>query len=191
MPDLTAATEDNVNGYLTAMQSYVTFRGRASRAEFWQFTVIMGVIVFAALVIDAGFISGPNTKEAPFAAIVILAHALPTIAVSVRRLHDVDRSGWFLFINGIPLVGFVLLLVWACEAGTPGPNQFGPNPIGAAVPVGGLLVARTGTVPAMPQPNRDVVGELERLATLHNQGRLSDSEFATLKARALNAGDAA
>lgn len=118
-----------MNGYLTAMKSYATFRGRASRAEFWGFTVAMSVIVFVALVIDSAFVSGPNSKELPFAGLVALAHVLPSIAVAVRRLHDVDRSGWFLLINIVPLVGFVLLLVWACEAGTRGANQYGPSPI--------------------------------------------------------------
>ena len=146
-----------MNGYLSAMRNYATFRGRASRAEFWQFTVIMGVIAFAALIIDAAFISGPNAKAAPFATLVILAHALPTMAVSVRRLHDVDRSGWFLFINLIPLIGFVLLLVWACEAGTRGPNDFGPSPLDiVAAPLGGRASVSTTAVTAPPLPaNRD------------------------------------
>jgi len=181
-----------VNGYLTAMKSYATFRGRASRAEFWQYTVSVSVIVFVALVIDSAFISGPNSKELPFAGLVVLAHVLPSMAVAVRRLHDVDRSGWFLLINIVPLVGFVLLLVWACEAGTRGANQYGPSPIADLGPLDGRAAAGSTAAMAAPTPaSRDVVGELERLATLHSAGRLSDAEFASLKARALNAGGAA
>lgn len=184
-----------MNGYLTAMKRYATFRGRASRAEFWQFTVIAGAIFFVAFVIDSAFISGPDSKAQPFAGLVALAHVLPGLAVAVRRLHDVDRSGWFLFINIIPLVGFVLLLYWACEAGTRGPNGFGPDPRGHTAGLAGatgaaIVTSAAATTPAAPA-SRDVVGELERLATLHSAGRLSDAEFATLKARALNAGDAA
>jgi hypothetical protein len=54
---------------------------------------------------------------------------LPGIAVGVRRLHDVDRSGWWLLLAFIPLVGTIILIVWFCTRGTPGPNRFGPDPL--------------------------------------------------------------
>jgi len=57
-----------------------------------------------------------------------LAVLIPTLAVTVRRLHDVDRSGWWIFINLIPLIGFIVLLVFAVTDGTPGSNRYGPNP---------------------------------------------------------------
>lgn len=83
-----------MNGYLGAMRRYGSFRGRATRSEFWGFSVMAVVVIFVALVIDSTYISGPGSKSAPFAGFVVLAHLLPTLAVSVRRLHDTDRSGW-------------------------------------------------------------------------------------------------
>ena len=57
-----------------------------------------------------------------------LAVLIPTLAVTVRRLHDIDRTGWWIFINLIPLIGTIVLLVFALTPGTPGTNQYGPNP---------------------------------------------------------------
>ncbi len=64
--------------------------------------------------------------------LVSLALIIPGIAVSVRRLHDTGRSGWFLLLGFIPIVGGILLLVWMCSRGTEGPNRFGADPIPAA-----------------------------------------------------------
>jgi uncharacterized membrane protein YhaH (DUF805 family) len=62
--------------------------------------------------------------------IYTLAVLIPGIAVSVRRLHDTDRSGWWILINGIPLIGVIVFLVFTAQAGTPGDNQYGSNPKG-------------------------------------------------------------
>ena len=67
------------------------------------------------------------------AALFALATVLPTIAVSVRRLHDLDKSGWLLLIGLIPLVGAIILLVWACQEGTRGPNRFGAVTVGGEI----------------------------------------------------------
>lgn len=172
-----------MNGYLSAMRRYAGFQGRASRAEFWQFTVVMTVVVIVALIIDAALISGPDSTAHPLAGLVVLAHILPSLAVSVRRLHDTDRSGFFLFINLIPLIGVVLLLVWACEAGTAGANGFGPDPRGGSPqPVHGQPMASG-------QPaRRDVIGEVERLSQLKANGSLTDAEYEAMKAQALGRG---
>ena len=62
--------------------------------------------------------------------ILLLDYFLPTLAVQVRRLHDLDRSGWWILISLIPLVGAIILLVWACSKGTEGENRFGSDPLG-------------------------------------------------------------
>lgn len=178
-----------MNGYLSAMRSYAAFRGRASRAEYWQFTILTFIIVFVALVLDNAVLSGPDSRSHPFAGLVVLAHVLPGLAVSVRRLHDTDHSGWFLFINIIPLVGLVVLLIWACQAGTPGANQYGPA-VTPALPLpetaGAPTIAPTG------QPvRRDVIAEIERLAQLRASGNLTEAEFTAMKARALAEGASA
>jgi uncharacterized membrane protein YhaH (DUF805 family) len=64
-----------------------------------------------------------------------LAILIPSLAVTVRRLHDIDRSGWWIFINLIPLIGAIVLLVFAVSEGTPGNNRYGPNPKGATARV--------------------------------------------------------
>lgn len=178
-----------MNGYLSAMRSYAAFRGRASRAEYWQFTILTCVVVFVSLAIDSALVSGPNSRSHPIAGLVVLAHVLPGIAVSVRRLHDTDHSGWFLFINIIPVVGPIVLLIWTCQAGTPGPNQYGdtvvptfqqPEVAGLASPTWGGSLTR-----------RDVIAEIERLAQLKASGSLTEAEFASMKARAIAEGQRA
>lgn len=169
-----------MTGYLSAMGSYARLRGRASRGEFWGFSILTTIIIFVSLIIDAAYISGPGSKDHPFAGLVILLHLLPTLAVSIRRLHDTDRSGWLLLINIIPFVGVVLLVVWGCQSGTAGPNRFGMDPLGGrATPYG-----FEPTLAASPVP-RDLIGEIERLAQLRANGSLTDAEFETLKSQAV------
>lgn len=108
---------------------YVTFAGRAPRAEYWFFALFCVLVnialgVLTAIVGDAG-----NIVSLLFA----LAIFLPGLSVTVRRLHDTDRSGWWYWIVLIPLVGIVLLIVWLCTRGTRGPNRFGPEN-GAPIP---------------------------------------------------------
>ena len=172
-----------MNGYLGAMCRYGSFRGRASRVEFWGFSVMAVVVIFVAIVIDATYISGPGSKSAPFAGLVVLGHLLPTLAVSVRRLHDTDRSGWLLLINIIPLIGTLLLVIWACEAGTAGTNRFGPDPqSGRATPFDYEPISSPRPAP------RDLIAEIERLAQLKASGSLTEAEFEVLKAQALGRG---
>jgi uncharacterized membrane protein YhaH (DUF805 family) len=102
--------------------NYVNFSGRASRSEFW-FWILFGVIIsIVANVIDA-FIGFPVIS-----AVVALALLLPNISISVRRLHDIDRTGWW-FLLTLTIIGSILLIVWACFKGTDGPNTYGPDPL--------------------------------------------------------------
>ncbi|MFT4027199.1 MAG: DUF805 domain-containing protein [Novosphingobium sp.] len=106
------------------MSKYVVFSGRASRSEYWFFYLATFLASIVASIIDnilgLGFLS----------MIVALGLFLPSIAAGIRRLHDTDRSGWWLLIVLIPLVGAILLIVWLATKGTPGTNQFGPDPLG-------------------------------------------------------------
>jgi uncharacterized membrane protein YhaH (DUF805 family) len=102
--------------------NYVNFSGRASRSEFW-FWILFGVIFsIIANVIDA-VIGIPVIS-----AVVALALLLPNISISVRRLHDIDRTGWW-FLLVLTVIGSILLIVWACFKGTSGPNTYGPDPL--------------------------------------------------------------
>src|SRR5665213_528136 len=97
----------------SGFRNYINFEGRACRSEYWYWHL------FAFLATMASLITGP------LCFVVMLALVLPTLAVNVRRLHDIDRSGWWIFIAWIPLVGAIILLVWHCERGTLGFNRFG------------------------------------------------------------------
>ena len=101
-------------------KNYVDFNGRAVRSEYWYWVLftLLGQIVL--MIVDR--VIGISLLTVLFA----LATLLPGLAVSVRRLHDLDKSGWFLLLVLIPVVGAIILLVWACKEGTPGPNRFGP-----------------------------------------------------------------
>jgi len=102
--------------------NYVNFSDRASRSEYWYFLLFYNIGVFAGVAIDTWIIGLPI-----IAWTFILATILPLLSVSVRRLHDLDRSGWWVLLDLVPLVGWIILLVWFCTKGTDGPNRFGPD----------------------------------------------------------------
>ena len=115
--------------YLEALKKYAVFSGRSRRAKYWYF-VLFNIIVGVVLALVDGLI-GTTTGVANvgiLSGIYGLAILIPSIAVTVRRLHDIDRTGWWIFINLIPLIGSIVLLVFAVTPGTPGNNRYGPNP---------------------------------------------------------------
>ncbi len=114
--------------FFEAVQScfsqYVGFSGRARRSEYWYFTLFN--IVASAIV---SFIS--NQAGIPFLpGIFSLALILPSIAVSVRRLHDIGKCGWWELLGLVPVIGQIILIIWALRDSDPGANQYGPNPKG-------------------------------------------------------------
>jgi uncharacterized membrane protein YhaH (DUF805 family) len=116
-------------------EKYATFEGRGPRSEYWNF-VLFYIVAYVALMIVAAILGAISNVLALIVSIVVLVFALgmiiPSISAGVRRLHDIDRSGWWLLIGFVPLVGFIVLLVFFCSKGTDGDNQFGPDPLGAA-----------------------------------------------------------
>jgi uncharacterized membrane protein YhaH (DUF805 family) len=116
-------------------ENYMNFEGRASRSEYWWFLlfVILAEVAIAILAGVLGGILGDAGTEFGMLlyAVFGLAVILPALGVTVRRLHDTDRSGWFIFIGLVPVIGPILLIVWYCTSGTPGANRFGANPLGA------------------------------------------------------------
>jgi len=114
--------------YLQALRKYAEFSGRARRTEYWMF-VLFNVLASGALsVLEALAFNGPGVLSGLYS----LAVLVPSLAVSVRRLHDTGRSGWWLLIALVPLLGVVVLLVFAVQDGQPGDNAYGPNPKVAA-----------------------------------------------------------
>jgi uncharacterized membrane protein YhaH (DUF805 family) len=124
--------EDNMNWYLDVLKKYAVFSGRATRKEYWCFflinTLVSIVLIVADIVIGSfnaavgiGLLSGIYT----------LAVLIPGVAVTLRRLHDTDRSGWWILIAVIPFVGAIVLLVFLVQDSKSSENQYGSNPKGA------------------------------------------------------------
>jgi uncharacterized membrane protein YhaH (DUF805 family) len=114
----------------SGFQNYVTFSSRAARSQYWYWALFCILVGIGSVVIDAALFSRSYIR--PVNAIAELVLFLPTLAVSIRRLHDLDRSGWWFLLIFIPLIGGIWLLVWFCMRGTVGPNRFGPDPLGTA-----------------------------------------------------------
>ncbi|MEU1405540.1 DUF805 domain-containing protein [Streptomyces sp. NPDC005728] len=108
--------------YVDALKKYAVFTGRARRTEYWTFSLVNLLIALALLVIDRPL--GFDYPRSLFA----LAILLPSLAVSVRRLHDTGRSGWWLLIGLIPVIGPITVLVFTAIEGEPGDNTYGASP---------------------------------------------------------------
>jgi uncharacterized membrane protein YhaH (DUF805 family) len=110
----------------SGFRNYVTFSGRAARSEYW-YWVLFGILAtIIAAILDAAFF--PYSEPSPFGAVTAVILFLPGLAMAVRRLHDIDRTGWWLLI-ALTGIGAILLIVWACMRGSAGPNRFGTSPI--------------------------------------------------------------
>jgi uncharacterized membrane protein YhaH (DUF805 family) len=109
------------------MDKYFKFSGRAQLSEYWWFTLFTFIIFFLAVILDVL----PNQTKATilFSAAIKLLLFIPIIAVTVRRLHDTDKSGWYYLIVLIPFVGIFILMYFCTLKGTEGPNRFGPDPL--------------------------------------------------------------
>lgn len=122
-----------MNSYIETLKKYAVFDGRAGRKEYWLFVLFNIIIAVVLNAVDrmTGTYSG-DYGMGLLGGIYSLAVLLPGIGVSIRRLHDTDRSGWWLLLVFIPIVGGLVLLVFMILDGTPGTNRFGPNPKEAA-----------------------------------------------------------
>jgi len=107
-------------------RNYVTFSGRAVRSEYWYWVLFAFIVGIVTGILDRAIISESETGPINLIANVILL--LPSIAVGVRRLHDIDRTGWWYLIV-FTIIGIFVLIYWACQPGTAGPNRFGPDPM--------------------------------------------------------------
>ncbi len=112
-----------MNHYLTVLKKYATFTGRARRTEYWMFALLNIIIAVVLGVVDT-VIGSPGI----LGGIYVLAVLLPSIAVGIRRLHDTGRSGWWLLIVFVPLVGAIVFLVFTVMDSHPGSNAYGPSP---------------------------------------------------------------
>ena len=115
--------------YFKVLQKYAVFEGRAHRTEYWMFALINFIIALVLFFLGAKTGTNADNGMSPLLLIYELAILLPSLAVTVRRLHDTDRSGWWILIGIVPLIGGIWLLVLMILSGTPGDNRFGPEPV--------------------------------------------------------------
>ena len=170
----------SVSAYLNAMRRYFDFSGRSTRSQYWLFTLFLLIIGIVAIVIDgAAGLGRLSSGFGPVTALVLLIHLIPSWSLTVRRLHDIGRSGWWVLIGLIPILGVIVMLVFLCTASKPTPNRGSPTrsePTAYAEPP---IAVNTG--PANLE-------QLERLNALRKTGAIDDEEFGRLKANLLSAG---
>ncbi len=128
-----------MNWYLQALKKYTVFTGRARRKEYW-FFVLFNILISAALSIVDYFTGTYSSSYGTglLGALYAIAVLLPAIAVTIRRLHDTGRSGWWILIALVPVVGGIVLLIFMVLDGQPGDNEYGPSP--KAEPTPGIAV---------------------------------------------------
>jgi uncharacterized membrane protein YhaH (DUF805 family) len=141
-----------LNIYLGVFRKYAEFNGRARREEFWTFTLInIGINIVLNILIS--IVSG---LIAPLAMIYGLAVLIPGLAVSMRRLHDIGKSGWWILIGLIPVLGWIALIYFGVLDSQSGSNQYGPNPKGMGEvpqPTPAPMSTSEGTPPTNTPPS--------------------------------------
>lgn len=115
-----------VDAIKSGFKNYVKFDGRATRSEYWWFVLFQILVLIVPDIMMNAEIRGGGAGIGTLLYVVgALVFFLPGLGLSFRRLHDTDRSAWWLLIGFIPLVGWILLIVWTASKGTPGPNRYG------------------------------------------------------------------
>ena len=117
-----------MNWYLDVLKKYVEFSGRARRKEYWMFFLFNFIAAAIACVIDVMIFGGVGVVYGLY----ILGVLLPSLGVTVRRLHDTGRTGWWVLAMLIPVIGFFVWIIFMVLDSQPGDNQYGSNPKGAA-----------------------------------------------------------
>lgn len=116
-----------MNYYSICLSKFADFSGRARRREYWTFALVNCLIAMLLLILGLAF-----GEDSPASNIMVtifyLIMLVPNLSVSVRRLHDIGKSGWYMFLSLIPLIGGLILLVWALMDSEPDENQYGENP---------------------------------------------------------------
>ena len=117
-----------MNYYISALKNYVGFHGRSRRKEYWMFVLFNCIFSIVASILDSVLGLHINQSIGVISMIYSLAVLLPGLAISVRRMHDIGKTGWAILISLIPIVGAIIFIVWACKPGDVGDNQYGPDP---------------------------------------------------------------
>lgn len=122
-----------MDNYVSVLKKYAVFSGRASRSEYWYFTLFNFIIQVGVMFVFGLMGESMAAIGTMIVGLYYLAVLLPSIGVTIRRLHDTDRSGWWLLIAFIPLLGLIVLIVFFVLDSTPGKNRFGENPKGKLI----------------------------------------------------------
>lgn len=118
-----------MNWYIAALKKYAVFSGRARRREYWFFYLFNILFAIVAIMLDNLLgLAFEDTSYGVIYGLYSLAMLVPSLAVTVRRLHDVGKSGWWILIGLVPLIGGIWLLILLLQDSQPGENQYGPNP---------------------------------------------------------------
>ena len=112
-----------MNWYLAVLKKYAVFSGRARRKEYWMF-FLFNIIIAIVIGVVEGIVGSPGV----IGLIYSLAVLIPGIAVTIRRLHDTGRTGWWILIGFVPIIGAIVLLVFMVLEGDSGQNDYGANP---------------------------------------------------------------
>ena len=118
-----------MNWYIQVLKKYAVFSGRSRRKEYWYFVLFNLIITCILFFIDS--ITGTLNAATGYgllSGVYSLAVLLPALGVAIRRLHDIGRTGWWILIGFIPLIGLIVLLIFFVKDSQPGDNQYGPSP---------------------------------------------------------------
>ena len=143
-----------MNWFVTALRNYAVFSGRSRRGEYWYFGLFYLIFYGVAAIVDV--MAGTFDRASGiglFTGILTLAFLISSFFVTVRRLHDTGRTGWWLLIAFVPVVGAIILLVFLAQDSEAGANRFGANP--KAGPIGrSFQAAAAGKQSSAPQAKR-------------------------------------
>lgn len=113
-----------MNWYLDVLKKYTVFNGRATRSEFWYFVLFSTIVSLICAILD--YVIGSDLGV--IGLIYSLAVLLPYIGVTIRRLHDINKSGWWQLIALIPIIGWIFIIIWTTRDSMSETNQYGDNP---------------------------------------------------------------
>lgn len=164
-----------MSAYLDAMRRYATFSGRSTRKEFWYYHLVLLGLAIGGLIIDV-IIAGPREPQLLVSALIIMGHYVPSLAVIVRRLHDLGKSGWLVLTCLIPLVGIVAFIVIGGTPSEDGAPDFPGNRDQRPAP------------PLPPSGSNQQIERIEKLTALHSSGAITAEEFETMKAGIIGTG---
>lgn len=116
-----------VEAVVSCFKNYFDFKKRASLSEYWYFTLFVVILSFLTLLIDVFVLNIPIENQGPLNGFFFLATLIPSLSVTTRRLHDIDRTGWWQLLY-FTIIGIVVILYWACKKGDEGQNRFGYSP---------------------------------------------------------------